>query len=281
MTALRQRMLADLQLRNYSPRTQQVYVGRVAEFAAHFGTSPDRLGPEDIRTFLLHLIHEKRISWSWYRQSVAALRFFYGTTLGRDSVLPHIPYPRKETSLPVVLSSAEVERLLRAVTNVKHRTLLMTLYATGLRLSEATRLQLSDVDSARMILRVQKGKGKKDRIVLLSPTLLEALRHYWKLERPGGPWLFPGKDPSRPLSPRTLQSVVRKARQRAGLLKPVSPHTLRHSFATHLLEGGTDLRVIQAILGHKSLKTTTLYAHVTTRHLGVVTSPLDHLDLRT
>jgi site-specific recombinase XerD len=279
MTALRQRMLADLQLRNYSPRTQEVYVARVADFAAHFGVSPERLGPDHIRRYLLHLIHEKRISWSWYRQSIAALRFFYGTTLGRDLVLPHIPYPRKEKRLPVVLSSAEVERLLRAVTNLKHRTLLMTLYATGLRLSEATRLQPADIDSARMILRVRMGKGKKDRIVLLSPVLLEALRHYWKIERPG-PWLFPGKDPSQPISTRTIQTIVRRARLRAGLAKPVSPHTLRHSFATHLLEDGTDLRVIQAILGHKSLSTTTLYTHVTTRHLGGVTSPLDHIDLR-
>ena len=278
MTVLRQRMLTDLRLRNYSLSTQKVYIYHVAAYARYIGRSPDELGPEDVRRYLLHLIHEKQVSWSWWKQAVAALRFFYGTTLGREDTLPEIPYPKKETRLPEVLSMAEVERLFRAVSNLKHRTLLMTLYGAGLRVSEALALRAEDIDSARMVLHVRRGKGRKHRVVLLSPVLLERLRHYWKETRPGH-WLFPGQDPDRPLSAYTVQRVVRQARLRAGLHKHVTPHTLRHSYATHLLEAGTDVRVIQALLGHAYLQTTNRYTHVTQRHLGVVQSPIDHLHL--
>jgi integrase/recombinase XerD len=258
---LRQRMIDDLRIRHYSPRTIEIYLARVRAFARHFSQAPDRLGPEDIRTYQRFLVDTKRASWAQFNQTVCALRFFYGVTLGQPGVVEQIPFPKQESKLPVVLSVDEVARLLRAVTNLKHRTVLLTLYGAGLRLSEALALSVTDVDSARMVLRVQQGKGRKDRYADLSPGLLAALRVYWRAYHPQQQ-LFPGKTASRPLDATAIQRACRLAQQRAGLHKRVSPHTLRHCYATHQLEAGRDLRTIQVRLGHQALNTTARYLHV-------------------
>jgi len=258
---LRQRMTDDLHIRHYSPRTVEIYIECVRRFAAHFGQSPDVLGAEEIRTYQLHLVNTKRVSWSAFNQMVCALRFLYGVTLGRPALVEQIPYPRQETKLPVVLSVDEVRRLLAAVRNLKHRTVLMTLYGAGVRLGEALALSMADIDSARMVIRVQQGKGKKDRYADLSPTLLAALRAYWMAYHPTRR-LFPGESPDRPLHETAVQRACGEARRLAGLSKRVSPHTLRHCYATHLLEAGTDLRTIQLRLGHRGLTTTAMYLHM-------------------
>lgn len=276
MTALRQQMTEDLRLRNYSPSTIRAYLRCVASFAAHFDKSPDQLGPEHVRQYQLFLVQQKKASWALFNQTVCALRFFYHVTLGRKEMIEHIPYPRFEKRLPVVLSQSEVRALLEAKSNLKHRTLLTTIYAAGLRVSEAANLLVTDIDSQRQIIRVRQGKGRKERLVMLSPTLLELLRKYWKAYRPTT-WLFPGEDPQRPLAPHSVYLICRQAGQEGGLSKPVTPHTLRHSFATHLLEAGTDLRTIQLLLGHRNLKTTAIYLHVSTLALCSTVSPLDLL----
>jgi site-specific recombinase XerD len=259
-------MIEDLRIRNYSPGTISVYVRCVEKFACYFGKSPAVLGPPHIRQYQVHLVEEKKASWSWFNQSVCALRFLYHTTLGRDWAITHIPFPKRPRKLPVVLSVPEVGRLLRAVGDLKHRTVLETMYAAGPRISEALGLRVSDIDSERMALRIEQGKGRKDRYVTLSPTLLGKLREYWKVYRPPH-FLFPGKSPERPLSLGAIQKAVVKARKVAGIKKPASTHTLRHSFATHLLERGVDLRTIQMLLGHTSLSTTAIYLHVATKSL--------------
>lgn len=278
MTALRQRMLEDLRVRNYSRKTQTTYIQHVARFAAYFKRSPDQLTTEDIRTYLVHLVEEKRVSWTWFNQMVCALRFFYGVTLGRGDMVPDIPFPRTSRKLPTVLSAEEVVRLLKAVRNLKHRTVLTTIYATGLRISEALALKVSDIDSQRMVINVRQGKGRKDRTVMLSPQLLDLLRSY---ARQAGPrdWLFPGRSLDHALNATALQRACVQARIKAGLSKHASVHTLRHSFATHLLEAGTDLRVIQTLLGHRSVNTTAIYTHVSTQRLHNTPSPLDRLEV--
>jgi integrase/recombinase XerD len=276
MTPLRQRYRQDLQLRNYSPKTQQVYEECVSLFARHFGKSPELLGPEQIRTYQLYLAHEKQASWSRFNQTVCALRFLYRHTLHKDWIIQHIPFPRKQSRLPQVLSLEEVSRFLQAIPQLKYRMLLTTIYATGLRASEALHLEVADIDSPRMSIRVRQGKGHKDRYALLSPKLLVLLREYWKAVRPTR-WLFPSSAPDRPVSLDSLQEAVRRARRASGLVKRVTAHTLRHSFATHLLESGTNIRVIQVLLGHNSLRTTARYTHVTTAALASTLSPLDSL----
>lgn len=277
MTPLRQRMLEDLRVRNYSPRTQATYIQHVARFAAHFGRSPDELTKEDIRSYLVHLVEAKRVSWSWFNQAVCALRFLYRVTLDRGDIVPHIPYPRTPKKLPVVLSAEEVARLLGAVRNPKHRAVLSTIYAAGLRISEALALKVSDIDSERMVITVRQGKGRKDRTVMLSPQLLEVLRGYARQARPRD-WLFPGRRGERPLHTSAVQRACAEARAAAGLGKRATVHTLRHSFATHLLEGGTDLRLIQTLLGHRSIKTTAIYTHVSAQRLQDTRSPFDRLE---
>ena len=278
MTPLRKRMLEDLRVRNYSPKTQTMYIHRVAQFAAHFSRSPDQLTPEDIRTYLVHLVEAQRVSWSAFNQTVCALRFLYAVTLGRGDVIAHIPYPRTTKKLPTVLSAEEVTRLLRAVRNAKHRAVLITIYAAGLRISEALALKVSDIDSERMVINVRQGKGRKDRTVMLSPLLLEVLRRYARQVRPRE-WLFPGRSVEKPLTATAVQRVCKQARIAAGLAKHATVHTLRHSFATHLLETGTDLRVIQTLLGHRSVKTTAIYTHVSAQRLHDTASPLDRLEV--
>jgi len=278
MTQLRQRMLEELQRRNYSTGTIRLYLLHVAAFAQHFHRSPDQLGAEDIRRYQLFLIKEKKLAWSSYNQIVCALRFLYAKTLKRVFLLQDIPFPRREQRLPLILSREEVARILTAPAHFKSRALLMTIYAAGLRRSEVAGLRVSDIDSARMTIAVRQGKGQKDRLVMLSPVLLATLRQYWRQHKPKE-WLFPGDNPNQPISGNDIFMIFRNAVRRAGITKKVSPHSLRHSFATHLLESGTDLRTIQMLLGHRSLKTTSRYLHVSPQHVRATASPLDSLNL--
>jgi integrase/recombinase XerD len=277
MTPLRQRFLDDLRLRNYSPRTLEAYVAGVARFARHFGRSPDRLGAEEVRAFQLQLL-ERRVSWSLFNQTVCALRFFYGVTLGRPEQLPLIPYGKRPHTLPCVLSPAEVVRLFEAAPPGRDRVLLQTAYACGLRLGELLHLQVTDLDSARMVVHVRQGKGQRGRLVPLSRRLLQELRGYWKQYRPQS-WLFPGAAPERPLHGSNVQRLCQRLLPRAGLSKRATPHTLRHSFATHLLEAGVDLVTLQRILGHRQLATTAHYLHLSTERLRQTPSLLDLLAL--
>jgi site-specific recombinase XerD len=254
-------MIEDLTIQNYSPHTIRIYVDRVARFAQYFGQSPDQLGPAHIREFQLYLVQTKKASWAVFNQTVCALRFFYRTCLGKTGMVEHIPYPRHEKKLPVVLSPAEVKLVLETIGNLKHRTIVMTLYATGVRVAEAMALQLADIDSQRMLIHVRHGKGAKARYVPLTETLLGQLRRYWKELRPPH-WLFPGANPDRPLRTASVYQICTKAGRTAGLSKRVSPHTFRHTFATHHLESGTDLRTIQLMLGPRSLSTTAVSLHV-------------------
>ena len=277
MTALRCRMIEDMKIRNMSSVTQRCYVHAVAKFARHFNRSPDLLGLAEVRAYQIHLA-SSGISWAGFNTAVSALRFFYGVTLGRAAMVERIPHARKQQQLPVILSAEEVVRFLAAVPSLKNRTALMTAYAAGLRVSEVVRLRIANIDSDRMLIRVEQGKGQRDRYVMLSAQLLIMLRTYWQKIRPKH-WLFPGRDQSRPLDPSTLHWACRNARTAAKLGKPVSVHTLRHSFATHLLEAGTDIRTIQVLLGHQHLSTTARYAQVATTTIGNTTSPFDRLDM--
>jgi site-specific recombinase XerD len=278
MTPLRRRMIDDMTLRNFTKATIKAYVRAVARFARHFHCSPDRLGREHVRAYLLHLLNEQHVSHSYYKLTRCAWRFLYRETLGRDDVPASLAPVKQPRSLPVVLGPDELARFFAAIKNLKHRALLMTAYAAGLRVSEVTRLCVADIDSARMVIRVRHGKGQKDRYVMLSPRLLEVLRAYWKAVRPGD-FLFPGAAPDRPLTTGSVRTVCSRARRAAGLEKHVTAHTLRHSFATHLLESGTDLRTIQVLLGHHSFSTTARYVHAATASLPSTKSPFDRLDL--
>jgi integrase/recombinase XerD len=278
MTPLRRRMIDDMTLRNFSPKTIQAYVRCVARFARYFDCSPQRLGPEQVRAYLLHLVQQRGASMSYYNQTRCALRFVYRVTLGRDDVPASIAPARQPRTLPVVLSPDELARLFAAIGNLKHRAILITAYAAGLRVSEVARLRVEDIDSQRMVIRVRHGKGQKDRYVMLSPRLLEILRTYWKAVRPRD-YLFPGAAPDQPIPTNTVRKACHRASQKADLGKHVTVHTLRHSFATHLLEAGTDLRTIQVLLGHRSFSTTARYVHVATAALPSIRSPLDRLDL--
>jgi site-specific recombinase XerD len=273
-------MIEDLTIRNYSPHTIRAYVERVAAFATYFGKSPEVLGPEDIRAYQVFLVEEKKASWAHFNQTVCALRFLYNKTLGKGWVVEHLEYPRGQKRLPTVLNKVEVMQLLSALKNRKHRAILSTLYGTGIRVSELTRLRIIDIDSQRMVIHVRQGKGAKDRIVMLSPRLLELLREYWKEYRPKE-WLFPGPDPHAPITVTSVQGICRQAAELAGISKHVHPHTLRHSFATHLLESGVDLRRIQVLLGHGNLKTTSVYLHVAAEVVQSTPSPLDLLEANT
>jgi integrase/recombinase XerD len=276
MSPLRKRMIEALDLRGFSPRTKNLYVGCVARFARHFNKCPEKLGAEEVRTYFLYLINERKVGLGTYRQALSALRFLYRWVLDRGEVVEDIRAPRPERRLPVVLSFDEVHRFFAAIPSFKHRTLLMFAYAAGLRVSEAANVRVSDIDSERMVIRVVQGKRKKDRYTLLSPSLLQMLRHYWWAARPKD-YLFPGRGKTGVVRSATVQHVCAEARKRAGLNKEVTPHTLRHSFATHLLEAGTDLRVIQELLGHASPHTTAIYTHVSNKLIAQTKSPLDLL----
>jgi site-specific recombinase XerD len=271
-------MLEDLQLRNYAPNTIRCYLRCVADFAQHFHTPPDRLGPEHVRAYQHYLAHDLQVSWSSFNQTVCALRFFYHTTLGHTSMLDHIPYPRRQRKLPTILSHADVAAILMAPRNLKHRAILTTLYATGLRLSELCALRLTDLDSQRMVIRIQQAKGHQDRFVMLSPKLLVLLRHYWKAYRPPQ-WLFPGRPSTQPIHPASVYEICRQAGKVAHVSVRLHPHLLRHAFATHLLEAGVDLRRIQLLLGHRSLHSTGIYLHMAASLLQATPSPLEALDI--
>ena len=275
MSPLRRRMLQDLQIRNHSPATIKVYVCRVSQFARHFGKSPALLGPEHIREYQLSLL-EKEASSSEFKQVVAALRFLYTVTLRRSWPSERIPYRRQERRLPVVLAQEEVRALFEAVENRKHRMVLRTMYSTGMRLKEALNLRVGDIDSKRMTVLIRSGKGNKDRYVPLSRTLLEELREFWKVYR-SRTLLFWGKTSEKALSSTTIQRACRKAGEDAGLPKRVTPHVLRHCFATHLLEAGADLRTLQLLLGHRCLRTTAIYLHVAVQKIKFTGTAMDLL----
>jgi integrase/recombinase XerD len=277
MTPLRQRMLEDMQIRNLAPSTQRAYVEHVSRFARHFGRSPAALGPEEIRAYQVYLTTEKQLAPASLVITVAALRFLYTVTLQKTwSIDAVIPTPKAPHTLPVVLSPAEVAQFLDCVATLKHRTILTTCYAAGLRISEAVRLTPSAIDSQRMVLRIAQGKGQKDRYVMLSPTLLQMLRDWWRVSR-SRPWLFPGDRPGEPITARAVNRACRKAHRRCRIPKPITPHSLRHAFAVHLLEAGTDVRTIQLLLGHRSLATTAGYLAIATTRVCASASPLDLL----
>jgi site-specific recombinase XerD len=275
MTPLRERFVQDLQLRNYAKRTIETYVWVVSRFAAHFGRSPEQLDAEDIRQYQLHLLKHKA-SWSTFNQTVCALRFLYKVTLGRPELVPLIPYGKKPKALPAVLSTDEVTRLFTAVTDPRDLMLLQTGYACGLRVSEVVRLQVGDIDAPRMLVHVRAAKGHKDRLVPLSPLLLTRLRDYWRAYRPAT-WLFPGQAADSHLSTGQVQRMCRRAMQACGITKKANMHTLRHSYATHLLEQGADLATLQKLLGHNNLSTTLRYIHLQQSDLQRAGSPLDTL----
>jgi integrase/recombinase XerD len=284
MTRLRKLMLEELQRRNFSEHTIRYYIRTVEDFARRFNRPPDRLGPQHIREYQAELFQKRKFSPGTVTNRLAALRFFYIKTLKKAWSIAETPYPKKTHRLPTILSQEEVARLIDAARTPFHRTLLMALYATGLRCAELTRLKVSDVDSQRMVIHVQGGKGRRDRDVMLSPRLLEELRKHWRrLRRKPSDWLFPGNrwhTADHPIDTKTPRYACREAAQQAGFKKAVHPHTLRHCFATHLLEQGADLRTIQILLGHQDLKETTVYLHLSRRHLNATASPLDSLQLK-
>ena len=277
MSPLRRRMIEDMTVRNLSPATQRSYIHAVAKFSRYFGRSPARLGLEDVRAFQVHLV-AKGISWSALNQTVCALRFVYGVTLGHAEIPERIAYARLPRKLPVVLSADEVIRFLEAVPSLKTRTALTTAYAAGLRASETVGLKVGDIDSERGVILIAHGKGGKDRYVMLSAQLLRILRVYWRLAKPNN-WLFPGRDATAPIDVQVLYSACRSACIAAGIDKRVTVHTLRHSFATHLLENGTDIRIIQVLLGHNNLSSTARYTKVSNGLIRRTESPLDRLRL--
>ncbi len=277
ISPLRQRMIDDMKMRNLALTTQALYISAVARFSAFHHRPPDELGVEDVRDYRLHLI-SRGLQPNSINPIMGALRFFYATTLGRKDVADQIPYARRADSLPAVLSRTEVERFLRAVPNFKMRTAFITIYAAGLRVSELVALTAKDIDSARMVINVRHGKGDKDRHVMLSEQLLAILRDYWKRTRPRH-WLFPGPNPLEPITTRSLQRACREAAEAAGLDKSVTVHTLRHSFATHLLEQRVDIRVIQDLLGHRNIASTTRYTRVAVEAIRQIQSPLELLNI--
>jgi site-specific recombinase XerD len=277
MTPLRRRMIEEMQIRNLAPLTQTSYIQQVSLFARHFGRSPENLGRDEIRAYQIYLARDKHLAASSIAVAVAALRFLYTTTLKRDwSVEEDIPTGRRPQQLPTVLSQEEVSQFLDAVKSHKHRVILTVCYAAGLRVSEAVHLKPTAIDSRRMVIRVEEGKGRKDRYVMLSPSLLDMLRDYWKRTHPGE-WLFPGDRPGQPISTCAVELACSQARERSGISKPVTPHSLRHAFAVHLLESGADLRTIQLLLGHRSLNTTSRYLRIATNKVCATASPLDAL----
>ncbi len=278
ISPLRRRMIEDMTVRKFAARTQEGYIRAVIGFSTFLGASPATASAEDLRRYRLHLV-ESGVGAPTINHSLTALRFLFLVTLRKPAVVLDMPFVREPRRLPVVLSPQEVARLLDAAPGLKYKAALSIAYGAGLRASEVISLKIADIDSARMVIRVEQGKGRKDRYVMLSEHLLELLRAWWKAGRPQG-WLFPGQNPVNPLTPRQLNRACHAAAQMAEIDKPVSLHTLRHSFATHLLEQKTDIRVIQVLLGHKKLDTTALYTRVALKALGQVTSPLEHLVAR-
>jgi integrase/recombinase XerD len=281
MTALRQRMLEELQRHNYSRETIRLYLFAVKDFARYFKKRPDLLTQEHMREFQLHLLKERKLAVETVAQRVTALRFFFVKVLKRPYEELDLVYPKLPQRLPTVLSEEEVTKLIESASSAYHRVIITTLYATGMRRAELARLKVSDVDSARMVIHIRQGKGGKDRDITLSPRLLEILRDYWKWRKPQV-YLFPSllrPRPDKPITDKTIWYAVREAARRAGIKKKITPHTLRHSWATHLLERGTDLKTIQVLLGHADLEATTIYLHLSQRHFQSMTNPVDALPI--
>ena len=278
VSPLRQRMIEDMTLRNFAPNTQETYLQQVGLFARHFDKSPEQLGPEEIRAYQIHLAEERKVSVGTRIVAVSALRFLYAVTLRREWTPQFIPAPKKDHRLPVILSPQEVLQLLQAAPSFPHHVIFSTMYGTGMRVSEAVHLRAADIDSQRMMIRIELSKGHKGRDVQLSPKLLDLLRCYWRKVRPVE-WMFPGQIPNQPLTRDAVGAAVAQASQRAGLKKHTSPHSLRHAYAVHLLEAGTDVRRIQLLLGHRSLSTTARYLRLATTTVCATTSPLDLLPL--
>lgn len=274
MGTLREQMQRDLQLRGLSPKTQKAYLSQVRNFARYFKRSPDQLGENEVKEYLLYLLKERKVSDSTYRHCYGALKFLYQTTLKRNLVMDKIPRLKKKKKLPIVFDHTEVETLFSVTQNLKHRAILMLLYSSGLRVSETATLRISDIDSNRMMVRISQGKGGKDRYSILSHVALETLRQYYRKYLPKE-WLFEGHRPDKHISERSIQRIFEIAKKHAAITKPASAHTLRHSFATHLIEAGTGLHHIQLLLGHTSPKTTTIYLHVSRKDLAKIISPLD------
>lgn len=285
MTDLRKLMLEELERRNYSQATVRAYLAAVEDFARYFHRRPDQLSPDHIRQYQAYLFRERKLTANSVTQRLGALRFFYIKTLKQSWSVELTPYPKKVLRLPSILSQEEVTRLIEAAHTPFQRILLMTLYATGLRRAELANLKITDIDTARHVIHVQGGKGRKDRDVMLSPKLLEALREYWRgLRIKPKTWLFPGNrwhTADHPIDTKVVWLACKEAAERAGIRKEVHPHTLRHCFATHLLEAGSDLRTIQILLGHRDLEETTIYLHLSQHRLNATASPLDALKLAT
>ena len=276
MSTLREKMLEDLQLRGITPRTQKKYIREVRDLANYFKKSPEELGEKEVKKYLVHLLEDRKLSTGTYKNYVAGIKFLYKTTLNREEVVEKIKYPKAKIKLPVVLDLSEVKTLLSVMENLKHRAILTITYSAGLRISETSHLKVTDIDSKRMMVRVQQGKGYKDRYTILSQTALECLRQYWRAYRPKE-WLFEGQKEDTHICISSIRQIFLEAKERAGITKPASPHTLRHSFATHLIEAGTSLHHVQLLLGHRSPTTTTVYLHVSRMNLAQVTSPLDSI----
>jgi integrase/recombinase XerD len=276
VTPLRQRMIEDMRVRNLAATTQKEYMRQVVKFAKFFGKSPALLGPEEIRSYQVYLVNEKKLSWSAFNLSVCALRFLYQNTLHVDWAFEKIPYAKRARKRPVILSPDEICCFIGAIPNLKHRVLVILAYATGLRTSEAVQLRICDIDSKRMMIRVNQGKWRTDRDVPLSPKLLAWLRAYCKILRPTD-YLFPGRKPGSHLTQKSVNAAIRSARLYSGISKKVTLRMMRHSFATHLLESGTNIRIIQALLGHRSLNTTAIYTSVSKSTICAASSPLDSL----
>jgi len=277
MGATRDKMKADLDLRAFATTTKKEYLRRAQNFVAYHGRPARELGEREIREFLLYLVNERKAGPATHHMYVAAIKFLYSTTMGRPEVVANIPWPKRPRTLPDILTGAEVEQLLGQIPSLKHRMILMIAYGAGLRIAEACSLETNDIDSNRMLIHVHEGKGAKDRYVMLGVRLLDALRMYWKAARPEKPFLFPGAIPGRPITTGAVQRVLHKVVVHCGFTKRVTSHSLRHGFATHLLETGVDIRTIQRLLGHASIQTTARYTKVTERHIGGTKSPLDLL----
>jgi site-specific recombinase XerD len=275
--------LDELARRNYTESTTRAYIGVIEDLARYFHRPPDQLGPDQIREYTAHLFRDRKLADNTVNQRVGALRFFFRKVLKRPWDGDEMPYPKKRIHLPIIWSPEEVSRLIDAAPTAFYRTILMTLYGTGVRRAECAALKLTDIDSARMVLHVQDGKGGKDRDIVLSPRLLEELQqHSQRLRRESAVWLFPGgthHTADTPITNKVVWHACRESAKRAGVNKPLHPHTLRHCFATHLLEAGADLRTIQLLLGHSDLRETMIYIHLSKRHMGAVASPLDALSL--
>jgi site-specific recombinase XerD len=280
MGAIKEKMKRDMEIRGLSKRSQESYLGCIKQFVKYFMKSPDQLSLEDIHTYQLHLIRDRKVAENTFNQYVSALKFLYGRTLRLDWKIEMIPYHKRSKRLPVVLNREEVVRMYKAVPYLKHKAMILTSYSTGIRASELARIKVSDIDSKRMLIRIDQGKNRKDRYVRLPVKLLEILREYWQSETvKSKTWLFPGRPRTEPITRNSVRNMVHKAKEAASIQKQVTTHTMRHSFATHQLEDGVDIRKIQLMLGHRSLRTTAKYLHVASNYLEETSNPLDTLDL--